>query len=653
MRTLSAPLQAAQIAGSGAPFLRTEVLAKVRAHLDQDFTEQFSDGAADEKHDAAADATYLHRVRINGTPLGHPQYERNAGSGWTNLNPATIDTQAIAVAVINDTRVGVVYNRGSNIFFVESTDQGVSFSAEALIVATTAAPKAVGIAYKNTAGDLALFWEDGAAMKRIRRTAGTFGSVTTWTQSANTINGVAAKHAGDFLLALTGTDANDRPFVKTLILGDGADFAVDLWTAFFTVLLAEVPAEHDLTFDSPHLGISDVWQITYNEDYAGTPTYTRTYSTTRPAADAFSPGDWEWLDPAPLPNITNNGYAITGNATTLFLSRPAQVLEAPVTPSPASLDMSLDLIEATIKERGPRGEGTFVFDNSNSQYKGPPSAIQLFRDLDIGLGYDALFSRPARQSIVGWEYRKDGGRGLFVLFTRGLDYWLERSNSRTTIDLGSNTFSTILRGSIARAGIDLVNAGISTRAQTLTLAWTFHPHVNGLSALLALLALMPDMARPAGIDAIEFFEPLAADTVDYDYTTLLHSLYHSKAHTAPSAHAAEVIGTDDVVGQAFDFPNMGTDKPIEERRRDPHSATAADAADHAAAALRQAVIASDRGSITTPPNVGLEVGDVISYNDDLAGGDPIKARVRALTTRFRRAGTRTAVYEQTVQLGGV
>ena len=650
MRTLPQALTDAQQAASGVPFVRAEVETQIRGVQHLKFTEAFSDFVADDRHDAEADADYLHRVRVNGSPLGNPQYERDAGSGWTNLNLGFIDANAIAVAVTNDERVAVVYNRGANIFFVESTDQGGSFSSEINLGATVAVPAAVAIAYKNTTGDLCVFWEDSNGVGRRRRTAGVWGSALVWTQSANSVNGLAAIRAGDFCLVVTGTDTSDRPFVRTLILGDGASFPVDTWTAFFIVIQAE--DDQDVTFQAPFLHAGPAWWITYVEKFSGSPSYTRGYWTTRLLHEAFSPGDWEWLDPVPFDNDSQEGLAVSSDAETVYYSRPAFVWEAPVSPSPGPLNMSADLIEATIVEDGLRGRGEFVFDNAGGQYAGPPAPIELHRDLDIGLGYDTLFSRPPRQTVVGWEYRRSGGRSTFVLFTNGPDYWLERSRSRTAVSVGSLPLAVIARGVAARAGLEQVNDGASTRAQAYNLTWTIHPHQSGLSALLGLIELMPDLYRALGSATLDIFEPKASDAVDYDYTAEGHPLYEHHAADGDVASVAEVLG-DGVLGQAFDFTLMRDDKPIEDRRRDPHATAAVDANDHAAARLRKALLKRDGGYLVAPPHCGLEVGDVVAYSDALVSGSQIKGRVRAIRTRFRRAGPGPALFEQRIELGGM
>src|SRR3990170_90662 len=106
MRSLVAALLAAQKAASGVPYVRVVVQNTIRNVRHLVFTQTFSDGAADDKHDAVADNTYLHRVRVSG---GRAQYNRGTGS-WTNLGSDTTST-VVAVDAINQTRVIVIYDR--------------------------------------------------------------------------------------------------------------------------------------------------------------------------------------------------------------------------------------------------------------------------------------------------------------------------------------------------------------------------------------------------------------------------------------------------------------------------------------------------------------------------------------------------------------
>ena len=644
MRSLSSSLLAAQKAASGTPLVRAVVNNTIRGLRHLVFTQTFSSGATDDKHGAAADATYLHRCAVNG---GGVYYERNAGTGFTNMAAGATSTLA-AIAVVNNARVILVYNKSNSIYMRESTNQGTSFAAETLVVATAGPLNAIAVAYKNASGDLVIFYAEGANMKRIRRTTGAFGAVTTWTQTAATINGAAVAWNGDFLLVITGTETTTlRPTLWSLILGDGFSFTTDTWTAFF--IQAQAESDESVTFQAPSVAVMETPRMTFVEKYSGTPSYTRTYWSAIALTATFSPGSWEWLDAVPLNNATNFGYAVTKGLTPVkaIYSRPAQVLQAPT--AAETLDMTADLLEATIEERdGITQRAELVFDNTNGQYAGPPSPIALHRMVDLGLGYGAEYSRPPALTITGWEYRRDGGKSRFVLHSRGVDYWLGLSRTRTSI-VETRKMTQIARAAGARAGLDFLSSGASSRATNFNIDWVVHPHQTQLQVLRALDEIMPDIFLTFSVSTLMITEPTAADAVDYTYGTD-HAIYHSRFADETSVGLAEVIAAG-VLGQAFDFAVINNDKPEQERRRSPHETSASDANAHASARLRKAVLAKDLGLLVTPPNCGLEIGDVVAFTDAAVGPSQVKARVKSIVTIYKRAAR--AVFEQRVALGGV
>ena len=649
MRALQVELEAAQKAASGVPFVRAIVRTAIRGLTHWRPAQAYSGSEPDDQHDAVADGDFLYRCRVRA---GTPQLERGLSGSWTPMTAQT-DSNVVGMDAVGDARVAVVYNRGAAVYFRESTNQGLSFGAETLVVSTGATPNAIAVAYKNSSGDLAILWEDAATLKRVRRTGGSFGSTASWTQSANSINGLDAVYFSDFLIALTGTDANGRPTVWTLMLGDGAVLGTDTWGRFF--VLSQAEADEQVTFQAPFVHPIETYRLTFVEKFSGSPNYTRTYWTVLHAGVTYSPGDWEWMDPAPLDNTTAYGYALAqepGSPLTAFWARPGRVLKEDLPSS--TLDMSADLLEARIDELdGLEQRAELVFDNASGQYAGPPDPIRLHRDVDIGLGYGALYSRPPRQSITGWEFRREGGRSLFVLHTQGAAYWLARSRPRTTIVHSSVAADDITRKAAARAGILLFGASTSSRAQNFNMEWVIHSHQSSLQALEAIGAQMPDLfLSQGGGFSISIHEPKATDATDYDFDSEGHPIYESRTRDEGADSFAEILAVG-AVGQAFDFTRLDHDRPLEARRRDPHATLVADADAHASARLRKATLAKDVGELVVPPHVGLEVGDVVAYSDALVSSGQLKARVRSIRTHFRRRQGAPPVYVQRVGLGAV
>jgi len=649
MRSLSGTLLAAQKAASGAPYIRTVVSNAIRGLRHLVFTELYSSGDADTRHGAAAGSTNLHRIRNDSTgATGNAQYQTDA-TGWVTMSSAA-DVVHVAIAAIG-ARVFLFYNRGLGLYWRESTNDGGTFSAEALIGTAVSTLNALAVAYKNAGGDLAIFYVTTATVRRIRRTSGTFGAGAAWTQTANSINGLAACWNGDFLIALTGTETTTlRPTLWSLVLGDGFNYSVDLYTAFF--IQAQAETDEPVTFQAPFVAVLEVVRITFVEKFTGSPAYTRTYWTAIALTAAYSPGNWEWLDPVPLNNATAYGYAVAkgGTPEKAIYSRPGQVLTAPT--AAVTLDMSADLVEAVIDERdGLTQRAELVFDNSNNQYAGPPAPIALHRTLAIGIGYDALYSSPPAHTITGWQYRRTGGRSQFALQTEGAAYWLALSKTRTSI-VETRKMTQIARAAAARAGLDFLLSGASSRATNFNLEWVVNPDQTQLDLLRALAEIMPDIYLISSTGTLTLTEPLAGDSTDYTYGTD-HAIYTSRFGTEPTAHVAEVAAAG-VLGSAYDYTAMNNDKPIQDRRRSPHETAGSDADANATARLRKSVLARDMGELVTPPNCGLEIADVIAFTDAAVSPSQVKARVTGIKTTMRRTpSSGKATYEQHVKLGGV
>ena len=121
----------------------------------------------------------------------------------------------------------------------------------------------------------------------------------------------------------------------------------------------------------------------------------------------------------------------------------------------------------------------------------------------------------------------------------------------------------------------------------------------------------------------------------------------------PTQETGAVGAPADELGQSFDFTEMDSEKPIMDRRRDPHSASGADAEDYANARIRKAQLNRSLGELVTAPHCGLEIGDVIQYSDSLVNASALKARVAGIKTTMKRRHNQRALYEQRVTLRGL
>jgi hypothetical protein len=646
MRSISGALQAKQVAPSGIPTVAIEVHELTRSARHFQFVQTVSGGDPDDKHDAAGDATYLHQARVTS---GRVQYKRTGGA-FADLGGGT-DSNEVAIHAINNTRVIVVYNRVTSIMFRESTDQGTSFGVETTILTGVPTTQGIAVQYTTTGGDLCIVYEQSNALRRIKRTSGTFGSPAAWSNSMTSINSVGMVFAGDFHVVLTGVKTDARAAVLTVTLGNGFAQTLDTWSALLNLITAET--DSGITFQAAKINALDRHHILYVEKRASAPAYTRTYHTWFPASFAFAAN--AWVTPIPLNNTTAYGYAITitgsGASDKAVLARPAQVLEAAFD-APAATVLTADLIEAHWSESLRDHKGRFVFDNNDGRYKDVPALIAVGHNLHVAIGYDGDTSPGPRETIVNWEHDHKGGDSRFVIHTRGADFWLDNARPRTSRTFSGLTIGQLIQDALGTAGLELVDIGGSSRITSFILEWALHPHQSAGDNLDALMNLVPDIIRHTAEFAY-LFEPLATDAAAYDYTTQGHTIYTSKLRREQRVSVAEIINAA-ALGQAFDFTEQAQDSPIQDRRLDPHTAVVADLNAHAAARIRKAILNQDHGHIVAPPHCGLEAGDVIAFDDAVAATGEIKRRVRQLDFNFRRGRRgKPAKFEQTVHLGGV
>ncbi|MBI4571546.1 MAG: hypothetical protein HY723_06310, partial [Chloroflexi bacterium] len=602
MRSLSSTLLAAQKAVSGVPYVEVKVSNRVANITRLRWASAYSASQPDDEHAAAADAGYLHRARVRA---GTPQYERGAGAGWTSLNAQT-DSAHIAVAAVNNQRVIVVYNRAAALYYRESTDQGASFAAETLLLSLGATPAALAVAYKNTSGDLVVVWAESNTLKRIRRTAGSFGSAATWTRSMNSLTGVAVQYAGDYNIVATGTDTSSRPVVASTVLGDGFFFAVDTWSALQYIAQAE--AGSNVTFGVPSLAVLDTHRLVFVESYSGTVAYDRPQLTWFPPTQSFAANAWR--EPVPFDLNLSKGLAIAGNSATTYLSRPDAVWSASLA-SPAT-DLTEDVLEVELGLRRFAGQLRVMLRNDDGRYSNlSASAITPGAQLEVSPGYRTANGNERSLGlkfwIDRWEHTSEGGKATLALHASDawalVEAW--RAHREHYWPAGDEAISLILRFIFGRAAVELLSVGVSSPANANQPAFAIHPGEDGLRAAHRLLAMVPDTIVTAGeLAYLSERQPAAASM--YSYGTG-HAIFRGRYGTRGlDANRVQVFGSPATAGlsEEFDWTEI-RDRYDRLRQVFDLNLTSTAVADRRADdALRQEALALDLGELLIPVNCG-------------------------------------------------
>ena len=130
----------------------------------------------------------------------------------------------------------------------------------------------LAVAYKNSAGDLAIAWTTASTLNIIKRTAGTFGAASASGKTFDTTTYVAMTYGFDWDLVVTGTETVTlKPTLWTIVHGDGNDAPPATWG----------------TLDPQQQAESDSL-VTYKAPPSSTPTPTAS-TTPRPTPSPAAP----------------------------------------------------------------------------------------------------------------------------------------------------------------------------------------------------------------------------------------------------------------------------------------------------------------------------------------------------------------------------
>ena len=458
-------------------------------------------------------------------------------------------------------------------------------------------------------------------------------------------------YSGGWNLVLAGQAANGEYKVWTFIYGDGSGQAAGTWSPVREVTTSA--SDSQVSFQWPFVGQPDIYRLFFIEEYSGNFSYKRLTWSHLQAGSAFA--DNRWREPVPFDLSSTYGVAITGDASTLWLSMPSGVWQGNLAGTP--VDVSDDVLDVELEE-GPRGGAALlVLRNDNGQYNAPGTgtlaALRPGSEVRVSPGYvtsagPETVTGPSF-SIQGWEYRTGSGIGTFILRASlpwGLleQWWARRQYSWA---LGSTSVASILQFLLARAGMALDVSGASTICSTLAPAFTVHPGENGVSAVRRLLAIVPDVLLFQGLAGV-LKNPQDSDATDYSYGTDHSILSGRYVSTALEANRAQVFGQAGMA-EAFEWDEI-TD--VHDRLRQVHDLnldTQQKVTDRATTELRHQVLGPIAGVVAVPTNCGQELYDVVEVTDASAGLSGARYRVQGIRWEYRRQ--RRAAYSQTVTLG--
>ncbi len=662
MRSLSSTLLAAQKDPSAVPFVKVTVTDEMADVVRLRWVRLYNGSETDSYHAVTIplDGSLL-RLRVD--PAGPTlYYQRTASpddesdySPWTNVGSVADADVALTANSHNALRAYVASN-GSDIKVEDSSDDGATFGS-AVTAASLANVAWLAVALKS-GGEAMLFYADATTVYAVRRTTGTWGTPAAWSHTANSITGLAVTLVGDFHMAVAGTDTDDNPRLWTVIYGDGVSRAADTWSPLLEV--AEADDGSDVSFSAPFLSYVDTAQLFFIEAYTGTVSYSRPHQTWFPNGQTFEANGWR--EPVPMDLASSYGTAIVGDATHAWLSTPGGVWRAPL--GEAEVELSDDVMELSLETRPTSGGVKITLRNDDGRYNGLAggafSVIRRGAQVEVKPGLittagEEVSSPGLKYWLDGWEHTSSGGEATLILHAS--DAWsvIERWRARRqhTWGAGDEPVAQILGFVVGRAGVELLNIGISTTATNHKPDFTIHPGESGLRAVQRLLAMLPDTIRMSNSVAL-LSETTAADASGYDYGTD-HRIFHARyASEGLAANRVQIFG-DGAFAQAFDWAEIADQFDHVRQVFDLNLTTQAKVEERADIALRHQTLGAALGEIATPVNCGQELYDVVSITDGPAGLSDVDYRVIGVELRYlrRSRARRSPLYEQRLLLGNV
>ncbi len=652
MRTLAAPLLAAQKSASAVPYLKAVVSDRIGGIRRLAWSRLYTGTEPDGYHAAAMPADgSLVRARVSG---GRVYYQRvtNPGSGsgfssWTDVDAAA----GAGVALCADgTRLMLFYvDPGGTILKLrESTDSGATLGA-AVTVATAGAPVTWLAADVKSNGDALLLYSVGATVYSVKRTGGAWGAPAAWTNSVASVTGIAGYYQGDWNVAVAGTDSAGAAFLWTCIFGDGFSQAAGTWSALREVTRAS--AGSNVSFRAPFLSQPDTYRLSFVEKFTSAlGGYNRPYHSYSPATADYASNLWR--EPVPFDLTSDYGQAIAFSASAVWLSTSAGVWTA--TLNVPLLDVTADVLEATTDDRPFSGRLRLVLRNDDGRYSTLPPAIKTGGEVRLSPGYLTTSGAQVSDGPAYWveriEKRSGGGGATLLLEARDawglLDGW--RARRQYAWAAGEKNIFGILQFLFARAGLEFSSGGASSSSSNLYPSFTVHPGESGLTAVRRLLAMLPDVILVRGEFAF-LKEPLASQATDNTYGADHRLLSGRYSDDQPEANRVQVFGKG-VFGERFDWAGVSAGYDRLRQVDDPNLTAVATAESRGDAVLRREAIEATDGEIVVPVNCGQELYDVIEVTDAKAGLSAARRRVLGVALRYS-TGDRPA-YEQRIGLGG-
>jgi len=645
VRFLPPALADAQRSLSAVPYLEVTLSQRRAGVARAAFQRLYSGGEPAGPHAAAlaGDGSLL-RARIAG---GQLYYQRvpspGPGAPFASWTPLTSAQQSVALAALGSQVLLAYVAADGSVAVRESQDYGASFGAAVAVLPSAAGARHLALALKG--GEALLAYASPSQVAVVRRTGGSWGSLSAWPHSLGSISGLACHYGGDYDLLVTGEEASGRAGVWTVVFGDGYRQASGTWSPLREVQRAD--AGSGVSFAAPCLSAPDLYRLAFVESYSGSQPYAR-LQLSHLAPDIDFADNW-WREPLPSDITGSYGVAMASAPGVLWLSSTDGVWRADL--SAAVLDVSGSVLALEMEEV-PWGGRLRLQLVDDAALSGPNGPLQPGAEVAVSLGYltaDGPLASPApRHWLTAVEVRSEGGRRMATLEAVSawglLGAW--RARRQFAWAAGERNVFAILSFLWARAGIPFTTVSYSQAAVDLRPAFTVQPGQSGLEAVRRLLAMVPDVVLLSQNYAL-LKHPLDTETPVYTYGNDHPVLAAVARRSPPVANRVQVYGQG-AFAEAFLWEDVDRSGERLLQVHDLNVASAAQAADRALWEARRLRLSLVSEEVTVPTNCAQELYDVVTVTEPSLGLTAARRRVLSIRTSY---DARRGLYRQRLGLG--
>jgi hypothetical protein len=663
MRTMAAPLLAAQKSASRQPYVKVEAHNRVAHTRRLAWTRLYTGGEADSRHGMviAGDGS-LCRIRAPSTisyaRVASPDVGSNFSS-WTT--PWGTDGAPMGICGNGNRVLVFATSTAGQLRARESTDYGATFGAPVNVGALGDYGEGPLAAAMAANGDTVVVVSNSSHVLRYaKRTAGVWGAfANVGTAAFAAMPAIGGTYASDYDFVVAYQEATSNlQRVDTIIDGDGYAQSAGTWSALREVYRGAPSSQSNVTLAHPFVAQGDLLRLSFVENFAGTVAYKRPNLThIPPLADYSTTG---WREPIPFNLDSSFGLALGGQWPDYFwATSPSGVWRAPL--ADPGLDVSDDILELTVTaEAGKAGRLRMVLDNSGRTYNTLPSPLAIGAELWVYLGYGTASGNQAANPLAYWideiEYVSGDAKGQCVIYGRDgwglLEDWIARRQYTFT---GQNVFQihNVLMGRVGFAPTAIGSQ--SSHFTSFQPAFTVAPGESGAAAVRRLLQNVQDQmifvkdfcytTWPQAADASVYSYGGAGNhpILDARYAILLPRSNRVQVFGS-AANFAETVNWDDT--EEGSVPRYGRDRV--RHVHDQNLTSGALMTERYNAEQRDIDMRAAGGELLVPVCSGQDVYDVIAVTDPAAGKSAALYRVLAHVTVYDR---KRGIYQQRLTLG--